>query len=271
MLPFLKWAGGKRWLAGSPNKIAPDQYKVYLEPFLGSGAVFFSLNPERSILSDLNEDLITTYEAIRSSPSKVRDLLKLHAKAHSNEYYYEIRSARPRSICAKAARFIYLNRTCWNGLYRVNLKGEFNVPRGTKNSVTLESDDFDLTSNRLKKAKILHQDFEKTIDMAGEGDFVYIDPPYTVRHNLNGFVKYNEKIFSFNDQIRLRDAVSRAASRGVKITISNANHESIHELYSGLCDINAVNRKSVLAASSTHRKSTSEILLRIGWSEKEDG
>jgi len=265
VVPFLKWAGGKRWLTQSSARISPSKFNVYIEPFLGSGAVFFSVNPYRSILADLNEDLITTFQAIKSDPLMVEGLLRKHARAHSDEYYYKVRGTKPRTPHTKAARFIYLNRTCWNGLYRVNLKGEFNVPRGTKNSVILDSDRFPDIASRLRHAKILNQDFEETIDLARKGDFVYIDPPYTVKHNLNGFVKYNEKIFSFDDQIRLRDAVERAATRGAQITVSNANHESIRELYKGVCRIDTLGRESLLAASKEHRKTTSEVLLRIGW------
>ena len=265
LVPFLKWAGGKRWLASSTTQFAPENFNTYIEPFLGSAAVFFSLNLRQGILSDLNGELINTYQAIRDDYKKIIALLRAHDRKHSHDYYYKVRSAKPRTSHTRAARFLYLNRTCWNGLYRVNLKGEFNVPKGTKDRVLLETDDFEKIAWRLAKAHIVCQDFEKTIDMAEQGDFVFIDPPYTVKHNLNGFIKYNETIFSWNDQLRLRDAVARALKRGAQITMSNADHESIRLIYADLCDIETVERTSVIAGNSVHRKKTSEALMRMGW------
>ncbi len=131
-IPFLKWAGGKRWLTKTNLNLFPISYNRYIEPFLGSGAVFFNLHPKESVVSDINADLINTYLAIRTDWEKVCDKLKKHEKRHSQEYYYEMRGSNPYSISGRAAKFIYLNRTCWNGLYRVNLKGIFNVPIGTK-------------------------------------------------------------------------------------------------------------------------------------------
>ncbi len=139
-----------------------------------------------------------------------------HHRLHSEKYYYEERARTHRVAHEQAAQFIYLNRTCWNGLYRVNLRGEFNVPIGTKSSVTLETDDFKRISSQLKRATLTHSDFSHTINEAKRGDFLFIDPPYVTRHNFNGFVKYNDNIFSWNDQERLADCVVAAASRGAK-------------------------------------------------------
>lgn len=264
--PFLKWAGGKRWLTQSDTKIVPSCFNTYVEPFLGSGAIFFSLIPKKSILADLNEDLINSYMAIKSNWYRVKELLEEHQRSHSEEHYYYVRSQLPECRYERAARLIYLNRTCWNGLYRVNLKGEFNVPKGSKVAVLMESDNFENTAIHLKKSKILCQDFEITLDMAKEGDFAFIDPPYTVKHNSNGFLKYNENIFSWSDQVRLRESVGKAVERGVMITMSNADHVSIHELYSDLCRIERVARASVLSGKSEFRGTTTEVLLRIGWS-----
>lgn len=263
--PFLKWAGGKRWLIKSDIEYMPEKFNRYIEPFLGSGAVFFSIRNKNCILSDLNHELIITYNAIKNDWKKVEKTLKTHSYNHSDEYYYKIRSSKPLKEHTIAARFIYLNRTCWNGLYRVNLKGEFNVPRGTKNSVLLDTDHFEHVSNKLSKCKILCQDFEDTIIKAREGDFIFVDPPYTVKHNLNGFVKYNEKIFSWNDQIRLRDALLDASNRGVMVTVTNANHESVKKLYEKYGDINPVERASVLAANPVYRNKTTEIIIKMGW------
>ena len=263
--PFLKWAGGKRWLIRQDLAIAPQEYDRYIEPFVGGAAIFFSQPSVPFVIADLNPELINCYKAIQSDWKKVENLLRTHQKCHSDQYYYQMRDYKPRLESTRAARFIYLNRTCWNGLFRVNLKGKFNVPRGTKNTVLFETDDFENISERLQSGTIICQDFEKTLSIAGEGDFVFIDPPYTVKHNLNGFLKYNEKIFSWEDQKRLKVMAVSAANRGAKITITNANHDSVKELYKGTGEIVKIERNSVIAGNSAHRGITSEILVRLGW------
>lgn len=263
--PFLKWAGGKRWLVQRQIKLVPNEFNRYVEPFLGGAAVFFSLPNTTSILSDSNQELIDCYQAIQSNYKLVEKYLRKHQRNHSDEYYYQVREYKPRQIYTKAARFLYLNRTCWNGLYRVNLNGKFNVPRGTKNSVILDTDNFELVAQKLKSAKILCQDFEQTLAITEKGDFAFIDPPYTANHNLNGFLKYNKRLFRWRDQERLKDAISCAVDRGVQITMTNADHESIHELYSDMCEIERIERKSVIAGNTIHRGQTSEVLMRIGW------
>lgn len=259
--PFLKWAGGKRWLAESHLNIFPNSYKNYFEPFLGSGAVFFALQPQKAFLSDLNSELIDTYTAIKENWSKVLERLEQHHKKHSKNYYYSVRNSKPRTLHTRAARFIYLNRTCWNGLYRVNLRGEFNVPIGTKQHAILPTDDFALLSENLKNASLRKGDFEATIDLAHDGDLVFVDPPYTVKHNLNGFIKYNEKIFSWEDQIRLSECLKRASNRGCKIIATNAYHPAVKELYEDDFNISALDRHSVIAASSAYRGRYEELLI----------
>lgn len=261
LLPFLKWAGGKRWLASGHTDLFPDEYNRYFEPFLGSAAVFFRLQPTNASLSDTNSELIETYQALKDDHLLVRRYLAEHNRQHDEKYYYQIRSCEPRSKYTRAARFIYLNRTCWNALYRVNLNGQFNVPKGTKDSVLLPTDNFAEVSRKLQNARLICCDFEQQIDEAGDGDFVFADPPYTVKHNLNGFVKYNEKIFSWDDQIRLRDSLVSAASRGARILLTNANHRSIRDLYRHEFNISKAMRHSVIAASANKRSQTSELLI----------
>ena len=260
--PFLKWAGGKRWLVDNFSNIFHNNFNSYIEPFLGSGAVFFHLKPEKAILSDSNHDLIQTYESIKCEPNKVWKKLLEHSRKHTVEYYYKVRSSSPRMSAAKAAKFIYLNRTCFNGLYRVNLKGEFNVPKGSRKTVVFPDDDFGKNSKLLNQAALCANDFETVINKANDGDFIYVDPPYTVKHNKNNFIKYNEKIFSWKDQIRLSKVLKTAAERGAFILISNANHESIKQLYSdSLWHKKDVTRHSIIASKSKYRKKTSEILV----------
>lgn len=265
LTPFLRWAGGKRWLIKKENHIAPLSYNNYIEPFLGSAAVFFSMPHKPFIIADTNQDLINCYVAIKENYKEVQRLIKVHQANHTKEYYYQIRADEPNTNETRAARFLYLNRTCFNGLYRVNKQGKFNVPIGTRNNAFLDDDKFKAVAARLEQGKILNQDFEKTISMAGRGDFIFIDPPYTVNHNLNGFIEYNEKIFSWDDQIRLKNSIISALDRGAMLTMSNADHESIHDLYSGLCNIQKLERNSVIAGKPCNRKITSEVIMRFGW------
>lgn len=260
--PFLKWAGGKRWLVEKHPALLNFEHDRFIEPFLGSGAVFFKLLPKRSILSDRNHELIETYRAIKDNWEKVNKLLERHHKSHSKEYYYATRSKIFRSPEARAAKFIYLNRTCWNGLYRVNLQGKFNVPIGTKTNVLMDTDDFQSISEALTNTSLITGDFENVIDQSKSGDFVFVDPPYTVKHNNNGFIKYNEHIFSWDDQVRLRDSVSRAASRGAKVIVTNACHASILELYEGVGDLIQLNRSSVIAGKSAARGKYEEVVIK---------
>lgn len=262
ILPFLNWAGGKRWLVQRYNNLFPTDYKTYIEPFLGSGAVFFSIQPKKSILSDTNSDLVNTYCTIKNDYKRVFKLLKFHHKNHSKHYYYNIRKAKLRSKYSKAARFIYLNRTCWNGLYRVNLKGEFNVPIGTKKNAILGTDNFYVIAKLLNNSKIISTDFQKVIDEAEKNDFLFVDPPYTVKHKNNGFLKYNEILFKWEDQIRLHHSLLRANKRKVKIFLTNACHESIIDLYKNNFDINIVHRKSIISGKTCFRKDCEELIIK---------
>lgn len=261
--PILKWAGGKRWLVAAGALPIPTRMERFVEPFLGGGSVFFHLEPKKALLSDANKDLIELYSVIRRSPTELHRLMFEHQDKHSTQHYYTVRNNRPTNKLARAARFLYLNRTCWNGLYRVNLAGDFNVPIGTKDTVLLDTDDFVATSNLLKFAKLKSGDFELVVDECNKGDFLFVDPPYTVRHNYNGFLKYNERIFNWADQIKLRDALLRARSRGVSIVVTNADHESIHDIYDGLGDYIQLTRKSVLAGDSHRRGSTTEAMYLV--------
>ena len=259
--PFLKWAGGKRWLAST---LASDFKLVsghYIEPFLGGGAIFFELQPPRSVLNDVNQDLINAYSAIKEDWQRVESLLHAHSRKHNKRYYYDIRAYVPRCKFQQAARFIYLNRTCWNGLYRVNLNGQFNVPKGTKDSVILNSDNWEATARLLQSSRLVCGDFQETIDQAKEGDLIFADPPYTVKHDLNGFIKYNESLFTWQDQERLCKALGNAVERGVRVISTNANHKSIRALYEGRFRIRSLVRPSVLSADPAFRGPCQELLI----------
>lgn len=259
-VPFLKWAGGKRWLANGFADLFPKFEGRHIEPFAGSAAVFFSLRPQRAVLSDLNGRLIETYTAIKEQPTSFEAHFRRFADQHCKDFYYRTRGAKFRSSSKRAAQFLYLNRVCFNGIYRENLRGEFNVPIGSKTKALLETDDFHGVSAMLKDVTLLHQDFEKTIDDAVADDFVYVDPPYTTKHNMNGFVKYNQHIFSWEDQIRLAESVERAVSRGARVVVSNADHGDVRSLYSGFLKIRSVSRNNVIASKSAHRGTITEMV-----------
>lgn len=261
MKPFIKWAGGKRWLLDGHGLQLPVYQGRYFEPFLGGGAVFFHAAPKNAVLSDTNPRLMNVYRAIRSDWTLVHRELKRLQRLHSKEFYYEERSRTRRTLHTEAAQFLYLNRTCFNGLYRENLAGQFNVPMGTKTQVLMPDDDFEAASSTLKSAELKTCDFEETLSDARAGDLVFLDPPYTTAHNMNGFVKYNQKIFSWDDQKRLRDCVEGLVSRGVKVVMTNANHNSIWDLYSNLGAPEIVSRASVISGKNSSRGSTDEALF----------
>jgi DNA adenine methylase len=260
--PFLKWVGGKRWLFESNQFSLPSIKGRYFEPFLGGGAVFFENQPSNAVLSDANGRLIELYEVLRDSPDMLEKQLREHESEHSKGYYYEVRARKYRTPATRAAQFLYLNRTCFNGLYRENLSGQFNVPIGTKQTVIFASDNFGAWSKVLECVRLECRDFEASINEATKDDFIFVDPPYTVRHNTNGFVKYNQNIFAWEDQIRLRDALVRAASRGARFALTNADHESIRELYKGIGEHTSLGRHSVIAGKSSYRSSSTELLVR---------
>jgi DNA adenine methylase len=262
LTPFLKWAGGKRWLVDDHFDIFDINHSRFIEPFLGSGAVFFRLTPQSAILSDTNNRLVETYQAVRDHWQEVERHLRIHQRSHNEEYYYKVRRSKPRSPASKAAQLIYLNRTCWNGLYRVNLKGEFNVPKGTKSKVVFDTDNFRQISAALANAELRTNDFEDVISEAGYGDLVFVDPPYTVNHNDNAFIKYNERLFSWADQVRLRNCVLTARRRGARLIVTNAYHECIRELYKGVGEHIKLSRTSVISGKASSRGRYEELVIR---------
>ncbi len=259
--PFLKWAGGKRWLVSRFAHLFPATFDRYIEPFLGSGAVFFHLRPTRALLSDTNAELINTYRAVRLHATEIAGrLAKLHA-AHGKAQYYAMRSSQPKSRLDRAVRFLYLNRTCFNGLYRVNRNGHFNVPLGSKIDVAFPDGALESAARALAGALLRTADFEDIVDGTGPGDLLFVDPPYTVMHNSNNFVKYNAHLFSWDDQKRLAAAVRRAAARGSAIVLSNADHASVRQLYRGFGTHLRLDRPTRLAADSRCRTETTELLV----------
>ncbi|MFI7332830.1 DNA adenine methylase [Micromonospora aurantiaca (nom. illeg.)] len=262
LVPFLKWPGGKRWLVALYPHLIPATFNRYIEPFLGGGSVYFHLQPTVATLGDANLDVVRAFRGIKLAPHRVKELLQQYHAQHCADHYYLVREARPKSLAEHAARTIYLNRTCFNGIYRVNRAGKFNVPIGTRSNVMLDTDDFITASRLLRTADIRHSDFEQVIDLAHEGDLIFADPPYTVRHNTNGFVLYNETLFSWADQQRLANALHRAKNRGVQVLSTNAAHESVRELYNQKgFKLETISRFSPIAARSKSRKQFEELVI----------
>jgi DNA adenine methylase len=257
--PFLKWPGGKRWLWKTLQTLVPTNFNKYFEPFLGGGAIFFSLNPTAAVLSDINLELINAHVQVRDNVEAV--IARLKRLPISRESYRRIRAARFKSRLDRAVRFIYLSKTAFNGMYRVNKQGDFNVPfAGQLNRKLFDSEVLRLASQRLQSCTLLTRDFSESLKAAKRGDFVYCDPPYTVLHNNNGFLRYNERLFSWSDQARLAELARVAVGRGVFVLVSNAGTEHVRLLYRGFQTITA-QRASCISASTTSRGKVSEFLF----------
>jgi DNA adenine methylase len=256
--PLIKWPGGKRALLDAIIPVLPNCPNRYYEPFLGGGALFFALQSPSAVLSDTNEELINLYVHVRDSPNELISLLKQYV--NSEAAYYCIRADNPIAPIQRAARLLYLTTLSFNGIHRVNLKGQFNVPYGKKTHLPTCNVEKILSASRaLSTSKIIVSDFEKATEEAGNGDLVYFDPPYTVAHAHNGFVKYNEKIFSWDDQVRLANHASTLLKRGCNVIVSNADHASVAELYEDF-ECLRIERHSVIAASNAYRRKITEVL-----------
>lgn len=262
--PALKWAGGKTGLIPQLLRHFPTSFERYLEPFLGGGAVFFALaQRSKSIVNDLNPEITNLYEVIRDEPVKLMQALDVLSESYSEVFYYELRAAQPRNRVAKAARTLFLNKTCFNGLYRQNSRGEFNVPFGKRSKVPKLYDAHHLAqmSRALRKTKLLNQDFEKVIDLAKEGDFVYCDPPYEPLSSTSSFNHYTSRGFSKKEQERLWEACNRAVSRGALVAVSNSDCPFIRKLFKNW-KIVVLNSRRSINSRGTGRGLISEVLAK---------
>lgn len=266
--PFLKWAGGKRQLLFEIRKYVPDNYKMYFEPFVGAGAVLFDLQPKCAVINDINFELMNTYYVIQHSVEELIDELSKHK--NEKEYYYTIRNLDRSdtfyelSNIQRAARLIYLNKTCYNGLFRVNRQGQFNVPFGKyKNPKIVNSDvlravhDY-LTSNEIT---ILNVDFEKAVANAKAGDFVYFDPPYDPVSETSSFTNYSLNGFTRDDHVRLRDVFVDLHERGCYVLLSNSATDFIQELYSDFY-VEKVSASRNINSVAAKRGKIDEVLVR---------
>jgi DNA adenine methylase len=271
--PYLKWAGGKRQLLSEIKKYLPKGINnyTYYEPFIGAGAVFFELQPKKAIINDFNTQLILTYTVIKENVEELIALLKACKGKNSEEYFYQTRNL-DRDIVTfekltdteKAARLIYLNKTCFNGLYRVNSQGLFNVPYGKyKNPAICEELVLRQVSNYLNAndISVLNEDFERAVLNADENSFIYFDPPYHSPDKTN-FTGYQADGFGDEEQQRLRDLVVSMTNQGAKCLISNADTDYIRGLYNhDFFDIISVQAKRTINSNSGGRGNVNEVLI----------
>jgi len=230
--PFLKWVGGKTQLLPSLLEMIPERTGAYHEPFVGGGALFFELAPKQATLSDLNQELIDCYQAIRDSVDEVIEILKTHR--YEKEYFYQVRAVDPWQLSPteRAARMIYLNRAGFNGLYRVNSKGQFNVPFGRYTNPTLcDEPNLKACSKRLQGVALRCEPFEAVLTRAKRGDLVYFDPPYIPVSNTAYFTAYEKSGFGMDRQERLAQVFDELAERGVFVVLSNADVEWMWSRY----------------------------------------
>lgn len=266
--PFLQWVGGKREMIRQYKELLPKKINNYFEPFLGGGAMFFYLKPNKATLNDNNEELILSYKGVRDNPSEVIGYLRELKKRHSKELYEKIRNLdREIDIFEKldnyeiAARMIYLNQTCFNGLYRVNQKRQFNVPIGSSlNRLICDPTTINNVSNMLKKVELSNEDFEKVVSKSKKGDFIYFDPPYYPISKHSDFTRYTKEKFYKEDQERLKNTIDILTKKGVKIMLSNSDCDYINELYSSY-DIIKVTSGRNLSCKKDKRGKVSEVVI----------
>jgi DNA adenine methylase len=269
--PFVKWVGGKRQLLAQFRKLnlyPPELFDIktgrYFEPFVGGGAGFFDLLPEKGFLSDLNKELVTTYNVIKNNVDELIASLKKHKT--NKEYFLKIRAQDPNKLCDLdvASRFIFLNRTCFNGMYRVNSKGGFNVPYGKyTNPLICDEDNLKKVSKVLQGIEIKHQDYKDVLKKAKKGDFVYFDPPYYPVSKTASFTSYTSESFLDKEQIELRDTVLELHKRGCYVMLSNSDTPFINKIYSGYkgIRINKVEAGRAINSKGSGRGKITEVLI----------
>ena len=268
--PFVKWAGGKRQIINKLKEYVPDEYNTYYEPFVGGGALLFELSPKVAVINDYNEELMNVFNCLKDEDkfSKMCNELNRYEVNHSEEFYYEIRGkdkdkAKFKRISdyKRAARTIYLNKACFNGLYRVNKNNEFNVPFGKKNKVnTYDGQNLGIIHSYLNYNEIIIQsiDFEESVKTAKAGDFIYFDPPYD--SDSNTFNDYTENGFGKEEQVRLARVYKELADRGCYVMLSNHNTKLVQELYKDY-NIHVIEAKRNINSNGKKRGKVEEVII----------
>ncbi len=264
--PIVKWVGGKRQLMFELLKNMPETYNRYFEPFIGGGALFFELQPQNGYISDMNEELINLYTVVRDDVYELIEDLNKHKV--SKEYFLKIRNLdrtekyNKLSDIQKASRFIYLNRTCFNGMYRVNSQGQFNVPFGNyKNPRIVDAENLVNCSKLLKNTEICCADFSEILNKVQKGDFVYFDPPYVPLNETSSFTSYTKDGFDLDMQFKLRDVCDELDNKGVMFMLSNSDTKLVNELYSNY-EIKKVFASRAINANGNGRGKITEVLVR---------
>jgi len=266
--PVLKWVGGKRQLFGEIKKYIPE-FKTYYEPFLGGGAVFFGLQPERAVVNDINASLMCVYRVIRDYTEELIEVLKQHK--NEAEYFYKIRNwdrdkqaFEQKSSVEKAARIIYLNKTCYNGLFRVNRAGEFNAPFGRYKNPNIVNEEAVLAMGsylRQPGITLMNTDFEEALEGVQKEDFVYFDPPYDPVSDSSNFTGYDKRGFNRKEQIRLKQMCDALNKKGIKFLLSNSATDFILDLYKEYT-IKIIKAKRSVNSRADRRGEVDEVLIR---------
>jgi len=269
--PILKWAGGKRSLIREITSLFPSDYetRAYHEPFLGGGAIFFNIEPKKGTISDINSHLMNFYKVVRDKPEQLIEMA--HRYKHDEETFYKIRSRFNQPDLKDleyASLFLYLNKTAFNGLYRVNSNGEFNVPFARacaryKNTVIVPEDRIRIASKILRNVELFNIDFEYVIEFAEKGDIIYFDPPYHPLNSTAKFTSYSSKGFDYNDQVRLRDLCIKLDEKGVYFVLSNSFISDMIELYQNIQSfrIEVVQARRAISSKVSTRGKIFEILV----------
>lgn len=274
VMPIVKWVGGKRQLLDEINKYIPKKFNTYYEPFFGGGAVLFHLQPKKAVINDLNMDLITTYRVIKDNPNDLIEELKKHI--NTSDYFYELRNLdldsekyKKLTDIEKAARLIYLNKTCFNGLFRVNSSGHFNTPFGNYKNPNIVNEPVIKAVNSYFKSNeitILNGDYAVTLQNAKAGDFVYLDPPYDPVSDTSSFTGYNAGGFTRENQKELRDVCIELDKKGVKFLLSNSATSYIKEIYDPslfkVLKVKIVKAKRNINSNGNKRGEVDEVLIR---------
>ena len=260
--PFVKWAGGKMQILPQIIKQVPKKINTYYEPFLGGGALFFSVLPNNAVLSDINQRLIRTYLGIKNNPLEVIDLLKSYPT--TEDFFIKLKNTNidDKSDVEVAAWLIYLNKTCFNGLYRVNKNNIFNVPYGKYNNPSIYDEENILNcSKALSNAVINDKSFEAAVENAKEGDFVYFDPPYIPISATSSFTSYTANGFDLNQQIKLRDLALQLKNKGVFVLLSNSSSSLVKQLYGSDFKLIKINSARNISSKSSSRGKIKEYLI----------
>ncbi len=267
--PFIKWAGGKTQLLEQFEPLFPARGSIrrYIEPFVGSAAVFFRVRqlvePRDVILADSNAELVNVYRAVRDDVEGLIRRLARHKRAHSAEHYYRVRARRPERLSptARAARLIYLNKTCFNGLYRVNRSGQFNVPIGRyPNPPILDAENLRAAARALDRVTLKVAHFAEMLDYAREGDFIYLDPPYHPISSTSSFTAYTDGAFREEDQRELASVYARLARRGCLLMLSNSDCPLVRAIYRGF-DIRKVRARRAINSRADRRGRIAEVVV----------